>query len=142
VAADAWRRLPVASGAAGVVLNVFAPRSGAEFRRILHPDGRLVVVTPGPGHLAELAGPLGLLAVDPRKEERLATALGPFFELTARRDYGTVLSLDRAGTAQAAAMGPSAWHAAAGDLAARAAALPGRVRVTVSVTLSEFRPRP
>ncbi len=28
VAADAWRRLPVADGAAAVVVNVFAPRSG------------------------------------------------------------------------------------------------------------------
>src|SRR5204862_7400467 len=32
--ADAWRRLPVADGAAGLVLDVFAPRSGPEFHRI------------------------------------------------------------------------------------------------------------
>src|SRR5450755_4463070 len=46
VRADAWRRLPVADRAAAVVLNVFAPRNGAELRRILDPSGRLIVVTP------------------------------------------------------------------------------------------------
>ena len=36
----------------------------AEFRRVLRDDGALIVVTPGPGHLAELTGPAGLLAVE------------------------------------------------------------------------------
>jgi 23S rRNA (guanine745-N1)-methyltransferase len=54
------------------VLNVFAPRDGAELRRILRPSGSLLVVTPGPDHLRELIGPLGLLSVDERKAERLA----------------------------------------------------------------------
>ena len=141
VAADAWRRLPVADGAATLALNVFAPRNGAELRRILQPDGRLLVVTPNPGHLAELAGPLGLLAVDPRKDERLSAALGPYFDLASRHDYGATLTLDPAGAAAAAAMGPAAWHAAPGELAGRAAALPAAVPVTVSVSIAEFRPR-
>jgi len=68
VVADVRARLPIADGAAAVALSVFAPRPAAELRRILHPAGRLLVVTPDPDHLGELAGPLGLLAVDPRKE--------------------------------------------------------------------------
>jgi 23S rRNA (guanine745-N1)-methyltransferase len=141
VAADAWQRLPVADGAACAVLNVFAPRNGAELRRILHPDGRLLVITPEPGHLAELAGPLGLLAVDPRKPERLAATLGPHFDLLSQRPYAARLELRRAELAAVAGMGPAAWHADPAVLAARIAALPARVPVRADVTLSEFRPR-
>src|SRR6202044_3128376 len=83
--------LPVADGAAAVVLDVFAPRNGAELRRVLHPAGRLLVVTPSPGHLAELAGPLGLLSVDPRKDERLAGTLGPYFRLVGQRSHDAAL---------------------------------------------------
>src|SRR3954466_5497458 len=46
VLADLWRPLPVADGSAAVILNVFAPRNGPEFHRVLAPDGRLLVVTP------------------------------------------------------------------------------------------------
>ena len=38
--------LPLKSGAAAVVLDVFAPRNAAEAQRALHPNGALVVVTP------------------------------------------------------------------------------------------------
>src|SRR6266536_3566183 len=72
VRADAWRRLPVADGAASLVLDVFAPRSGPEFHRILRPDGALLVVTPEPDHLGELVAALDLVRVDPDKERRLA----------------------------------------------------------------------
>jgi 23S rRNA (guanine745-N1)-methyltransferase len=140
VAADAWRRLPVADGAAAAVLNVFAPRSGAELRRILSPHGRLLVITPEPDHLRELAGPLGLLEVDPRKDERLAGNLGPYFSLVARHQYGASLGLGHADAAAAVAMGPSAWHADPAALAARIRLLPASVPVTVAVTISVFRP--
>jgi 23S rRNA (guanine745-N1)-methyltransferase len=140
--ADAWRRLPVADGAAAVVLDVFAPRNGAELRRVLHPAGRLLVVTPNPGHLAELAGPLGLLSVDPRKDERLAGTLGPYFTLAGQRPHEAVLRLDHAGVAAVAGMGPSARHADPGDLAGRIGGLPALVPVTLSVTLSVFSPVP
>jgi hypothetical protein len=63
-----------------LVLSVFAPRNGAELRRILSPAGRLLVVTPQRDHLGEIVRPLGLLPVDKRKEERLADTLGPYFE--------------------------------------------------------------
>jgi 23S rRNA (guanine745-N1)-methyltransferase len=141
-AADAWRRLPVADGAAAVVLDVFAPRNGAELRRVLHPAGRLLVVTPDRGHLAELAGPLGLLSVDPRKQERLAGTLGPYFALLEQRRHDATMQLDRRDVAAAAGMGPSAWHADPAALAARIRELPARMPVTLSVTLSVFGPLP
>ena len=60
VGCDAWRPLPITDSAADLVLNVFAPRDGAELRRILRPEGRLLLVTPAADHLSELTEPLGL----------------------------------------------------------------------------------
>jgi len=142
VTADAWRRLPVAGGSAAVVLNVFAPRSGPELRRILSPAGRLLVVTPAPEHLRELTGPLELLAVDPRKDERLAATFAGRFELQERHEQAARLRLDHAGVTAVAGMGPSAWHANPAALAARIAQLPAVVPVTMAVTISVYRPRP
>ena len=140
VACDAWRRLPVADAAAALALNIFAPRDGAELRRILNPAGRLIVVTPQPDHLGELTRPLGLLAVDQRKDERLAATAGRYFELAGRHEHRARLSLDHGAVAALAAMGPSAWHAEPAALAARIRQLPGQVPVTLAVTLSVFRP--
>jgi 23S rRNA (guanine745-N1)-methyltransferase len=133
-------RLPIADGAAAVALSVFAPRPAAELRRILHRNGRLLVVTPDADHLGELAGPLGLLAVDPRKEERLAARLGPYFDLITQRQHRFGVALRHQDVAAAVGMGPSSWHADPAELAGRIAALPDPVPVTVSVTIWAFRP--
>jgi 23S rRNA (guanine745-N1)-methyltransferase len=140
VGCDAWLRLPVADSAAFLALNVFAPRNGAELRRVLSPAGRLLVVTPTPGHLGELIGPLGLLTVDQRKDERLSAKLSPYFELAGRREHQMMLSLDHQAVGAVVAMGPSSWHAAAAAAAARIRRLPDPMPVTLAVTLSVFRP--
>ena len=142
VRCDAWSRLPVAAGAAAVALNVFAPREPAELHRVLHPAGRLLVVTPTRDHLAELVGPLGLLTVDSRKEERLAGKLDPWFDLTEARSLRGDLRLDRQAVAAAVGMGPSAWHAAGRNLDAAIDQLPEPVGATLSVSISIYRPRP
>jgi 23S rRNA (guanine745-N1)-methyltransferase len=142
VRCDAWRRLPVADDAAALALNVFAPRNGAELRRILSPAGRLLVVTPMNDHLAELVGPLGLLTVDQRKPERLAATLTPHFELATRREHRAVLPLDRKAVAALAAMGPSSWHTDGPALAEAVARLAEQTPVTLAVTLSVYRPSP
>lgn len=46
--------MPVASEAADLVTNLFAPIAGMEFRRVLRPGGWLLVVSPGPDHLLSL----------------------------------------------------------------------------------------
>lgn len=140
VACDAWRPLPVADGAADLVLNVFAPRDGAQLRRITAPQGRLLVVTPAADHLGELVGPLGLLRVDERKRERLAAQLGPYFDLLGEREYRGLMSLDHAAVSALAAMSPSAWHAEPDEFAVRIARLPEPVPVTLAVRLSVLRP--
>ena len=140
IVADVRGRLPVADRAAAVALSVFAPRPAAELRRILHPAGRLLVVTPDSDHLGELAGPLGLLSVDPRKDERLTARLGPYFDLAGQHQHRFRLALDHRDVAAAVAMGPSAWHADPAELTGRIAALPSPMPVTVSVTMWTFRP--
>jgi 23S rRNA (guanine745-N1)-methyltransferase len=138
IGCDVWRRLPVADGAALTALSVFAPRNGAELHRILHPRGRLIVVTPQPGHLAELVGPLGLLSVDRRKDERLAGQLDGYFATAARHEHVTRLSLTRAEAGALAAMGPSAWHLDEATLATRLTGLAPRVPVTLAVTITVY----
>ncbi|MFC0528144.1 putative RNA methyltransferase [Phytohabitans kaempferiae] len=111
---DTWGRLPVADGAAGVVLDVFAPRNGPEFRRVLRPGGVLLVVTPAPDHLAELVARLGLLRVDPDKAERVAASLDGHFALARESTLTRTLELSPREAAALVAMGPSAWHTAPG----------------------------
>jgi 23S rRNA (guanine745-N1)-methyltransferase len=140
IVADVRGRLPVADRAAALALSVFAPRPAAELRRVLHPAGRLLVVTPDSDHLGELAGPLGLLAVDPRKDERLTARLRPYFDLAGQHQHRFRLALGHRDVAAAVAMGPSAWHVDPAELSERIADLPSPMPVTVSVTMWTFRP--
>jgi 23S rRNA (guanine745-N1)-methyltransferase len=140
-ACDAWQGLPLRTGSVSVLLNVFAPRDGAGFRRVLRDDGALLVVVPTARHLDGLVGPLGLVAVDARKEERLERTLGDHFTTVHTEELDVPLLLPHADAATAAGMGPSARHIAAGDLAARVAALPDPVPATASFRLSVHRPR-
>ena len=138
---DVWKPFPVRDGVASVVLNVFAPRNGPEFRRVLRDDGALIVVTPGPGHLAELVRDAGLLTVDERKDERLSATVGEHFSRISQRDVSIALRLPRTGAAMLAGMGPSARHAGPDEIAARMAALAEPVSVTAAFRVSLYRPR-
>jgi len=141
VVADAWQRLPVRSGVADAVLDVFAPRNAAETARVLRPGGVLLVVTPNPPHLRELVSALGLVTVDASKDQRLSDTLGGLFERTASTDLTWTMPLDHTAVRNLVGMGPSAWHTAPGILATSIAALPAPVQVTASVTLSTWTPR-
>lgn len=110
IVADVWRPWPVADGVAGVLLNVFAPRNGAEFARVLRPDGALLVVTPGPEHLAELGRDAGLLAVDPDKDRRLAATLDADFRLVDRQSIVVPLRLSALDVWRVVHMGPAGHH--------------------------------
>ncbi|WP_371408323.1 23S rRNA methyltransferase [Micromonospora zamorensis] len=139
--ADTWQRLPVADASTAVLLNVFAPRNGAEFHRVLHPAGTLLVVTPDTDHLAELVDALDLLRVDPDKADRVTGSLGGHFTPVSSAVHRTELALSRREAASLVEMGPSAWHTDPGALADRLAALPEPVRVTVAVRVDAYRPR-
>ena len=128
VACDAWRELPLADGAAAVVLSVFAPRNATEIRRVLHRDGVVLAVTPTERHLQELREPLGLLDTEPGKADRLAADLG--LRERERHRIETQLHLTADEAQLAATMGPAGHH----DRARRP--LPDVVRATLSVDLT------
>lgn len=137
--ADAWGHLPLADESAALVLSVFGPRNPAEIRRVLAPGGTLIVVTPGPDHHAELRRSLGLIGIDERKSARLAEAYGDYAS-TAVTTVRYQLRLGHAGLTDLVAMGPSARHIGADELAARVAALPPvPVTVTVDVEVRSYQ---
>jgi 23S rRNA (guanine745-N1)-methyltransferase len=141
VVADTWSGMPLRSGVAAVVLDVFAPRNAAEFSRVLAPAGSLVVVTPTARHLQELVDVLGLLSVDPAKESRTAESLSGAFDPVGAEIVEQEMSLSQAEVTELVSMGPSSRHLSAGDLAARVADLPEPVHVTLSVTVATYRPK-
>jgi 23S rRNA (guanine745-N1)-methyltransferase len=135
VLADLWRPLPVRDGVAGVLLDVFAPRNGGEFHRVLRPDGVLLVVTPASDHLTELIEAHDLLRVDPAKAARVSESLGEGFVAVESRVLRRTLELTGPQTRTLVGMTPSAHHVPA-------AALPAEPRtVTAAVTVTAYRKR-
>ncbi|GLB67332.1 putative RNA methyltransferase [Arthrobacter mangrovi] len=132
---DLWRPLPLADGAADLVLNIFAPRNPEEYARILRPGGRLLVVTPAPGHLEALRRIVPLLAIDTDKAERLAASLGSSFEPEGAEELVVPLELDPEDLRNLVMMGPNAHHVdpAALDKAAEAPRSGVEARFTISI---------
>lgn len=141
VVCDVWRRLPVRDAAAGLILDVFAPRNVGEIARILAPDGALVVVTPTSGHLAPLVERLDLLRVGDDKLERLDRDLAGVVGLRARETVAAVAVLDHDAVRSMVAMGPSAHHLDVRDLDVAITRLPEPVEVAISVTVSSYARR-
>jgi 23S rRNA (guanine745-N1)-methyltransferase len=140
VIADAWQPLPIQDAAASVLVNVFAPRTGAEFARVLDPGGVLIVVTPQPRHLGELIEPLALLQVDPAKPDRVAAELGDWFRPDGVQRMEWTMHLSRPDVTALVGMGPSAWHADRDGRARAIAALPEPMAVTATVAVSRYLP--
>lgn len=140
VVCDAWGTLPVRNRVAAVVTSVFAPRNAAEFARVLAPGGALVVVTPNLGHLAELVAALGMVSVDPHKEERLEVSLGGYFRRAGVTLVERELLLGPADALAAAMMGPSAHHMGAAEAEERVLALEDPFATALSVTVSTWKP--
>jgi 23S rRNA (guanine745-N1)-methyltransferase len=134
VRADLWRPLPLAADSAAVILNVFAPRNGPEFHRVLRPDGVLLVVTPAAEHLQELIAAYGLIQVDPDKAARVSDALGERFEVRETVTRRRSMRLSAAETRTLIGMTPSARHVPTD-------ALPVADRtVTAAVDVTAYRP--
>lgn len=138
VGADVWQPLPIRSDAAGYVLSIFGPRNVPEITRILEPSGCLIIVTPTVRHLAELVDRLGLITVDPRKQERLDGQLQDFSRLSHRLIEYTV-EMGHGDVLDDVSMGPSAHHVDPVALATKVALLPETFAVTVSVNVSVYR---
>lgn len=136
---DVFRPFPLATAAADVVLDVFAPRNPAEFHRVLRPAGWLIVVRPTGRHLAELRERVpAMVTIDPAKEQRLHRALDPFFDaaVTEQVEYPAILT--RRDALDLVAMTPSARHVSRADLNDDGV-LPDQI--TVSVLATAYQPR-
>lgn len=132
VVADTWRHLPVRAGRVDAVLAIFAPRNMVEFRRVLRPGGLVVAVTPTDEHLREAREALGLLGVEPGKQERLdRNAQTAGLEPIGATRVAYPVELDATELAAVVDMGPNAFH---DHPAAR-----HRLRVTVSVRVAWWR---
>ncbi|MBA9006244.1 putative RNA methyltransferase [Thermomonospora cellulosilytica] len=142
VVADLWRPLPIRTSAVDAIINVFAPRNGPEYRRVLTPGGLLHVVTPTSRHLGRLIPDLGLLKVDDRKRERTDRALGAHFTPLTTESLDTEVTLDHDEVLTLVAMGPSAHHIPAHDLHTRLAKLPTPLTIPLSVSITTYRPAP
>ena len=141
IVADVWAGLPIADDAVDLLLDVFAPRNGAEFARILAPTGVLVLVTPRPGHLGELTRALGLLGVDPEKTRRVDDELADRFTRREGRPLTWEMSLDRSVATAVATMGPSAHHLDPRALTTGLQRLDWPQTVTGDVEVAVYTPR-
>jgi 23S rRNA (guanine745-N1)-methyltransferase len=142
VVADASHALPLGSQVAALILSVFAPRNLPEFRRVLHPCGCLLVVTPGADHLASLRDPLGLLDIEANKDDRLCARASRDFILACEDHLTFELSLGHADALDLVSMGPSAHHLRADERKTRVARLPEPIPTRASFGLRLFQPRP
>ena len=141
VVLDLWRPLPIRDDTVDVALNIFAPRNGGEFARVLRPGGRLVGVVPAEAHLQELRRTGALLDIPAGKADRVAEQLaesGFHAETTTTIEYS--LETDAATRGLLAGMGPSAHHA--GTLSSAAGDAPVDVTIAVNVIVFARAPRP
>lgn len=134
---DIWRTLPIRDGAVDVILNVFAPRNSVEFHRVLTDEGVLVVVTPLPHHLGEMAAAASLLKVPAGKIDDVASGLGDAFERLESRAVEVPMMLSGTDIADAAAMGPAGHHQARLD----PRDLEAELKVTAAFSVQTFRRR-
>lgn len=128
--------LPLRDAAIDIVTCVFAPRDPRELHRVLRHDGRCLVVTPSPSHLAELRTRYGGLAIEPNKRERLLRTFDPWFELIRTTQLELLLCLPPEDIADALAMGPAAFHP---DRVAEPASEP--MMTTAAFSIFELVPR-
>lgn len=139
---DLWRELPLGTNTADVVLVIFAPRNATEFARILKPGGSLVVVTPLPQHLAEIAAEAGMLGIQENKESALQLSLSEHFASAGSREVVAPLALTRADVRNVALMGPAGHHLDSGELREQLSRLPELTAATAAFRISVFHPLP
>lgn len=138
---DVFRPFPLVDGCVDVLLDVFSPRNPREFRRVLRPDGRLIVARPTSRHLAELRAQVpGMVAVDPDKEDRVHAAFADGFqEVRTVHVLRTMTDLTASEVAALIGMTPSARHVDVTGEGIPAHGFSGPVTSSVLVTV--FRPR-
>jgi 23S rRNA (guanine745-N1)-methyltransferase len=137
VVANADRFLPYAAGSFDLAMSLTARRNGPGLRRVLTPDGVLLVAVPGADDLAELRETVLGRRVLRDRVEPAAEALQEDFTLAGRQTVRWAADLDAAAVRDVLA---ATYRGARERERERAAALPG-LAVTMSRDLLVFRPR-
>lgn len=107
---DVHRGIYVQTGSVSALLDVFAPRSPAEFARVLAPEGIALVAIPSEAHLASARAQLGLLDIQQDKERQLLDGFAIGFALAERTELRYPIDLDVESASDLVQMGPSYWH--------------------------------
>lgn len=88
IVANADRIVPYADRSFSIVMSITARMNSAEFRRVLHENGRLLIALPAPGDLIELRGS------GRDRTERTVQAFAHDFELIRQHRVTTTADLD------------------------------------------------
>jgi 23S rRNA (guanine745-N1)-methyltransferase len=137
IVANADRFLPYAPASFDLVTSLTARRNPSEFRRVLRPEGHLLVSVPGADDLAELReAVLGERVLRDRAERTVAELAGDF-EL---REHRPVRAVERLGAAAIRDLLASTYRGARESQRSRVEEL-GEMDVTLSRDLLVFRPR-
>jgi SAM-dependent methyltransferase len=137
VVASVTQKVLFADHVVRVLLNVFAPRNPVEFDRVIAEDGMLLVVIPGPGHLASLRLELDLLGIEADKRQRVVEQFSSAFRLAGERTIAYEVHLDGDELLNLIQMTPNYWHSSSETWDGVRAM--GSVQTEASFTVLEFR---
>lgn len=112
IVGDINQQWPFADNSLAVLLNIFAPRNTAEFKRVLAANGLLLIVIPEADHLVELRSAFNLLSIEENKEIKLLEKFGEDFQLTDAAQLKYELKLNRTEVANLITMTPNYHHQA------------------------------
>jgi 23S rRNA (guanine745-N1)-methyltransferase len=135
VVANADRFLPYAAGSFDLVLSLDARLSPGEMRRVLAPEGRLLVAVPAPDDLVELRAAVLGEGVLRDRLARAAELLAPNFVLEDRRTVRQTARLDSAALHDALA---ATYRGARQSQQGRLDGIP-EMEVTLAHDLARFR---
>ncbi len=95
-----------------VLLDVFAPRNVAEFDRVIAPDGLLLIVIPGPRHLANLRSELDILplGIEADKQKHVVEQFAGAFKRVTECTVACEMNLTGAELTDLVQMTPNYWH--------------------------------
>ncbi len=137
VRCNIWQDIPLCDATVDLAMSVFAPRNTDELARVLRPNGALIVATPAPEHLQELAT-LHAVSVHRTKAMRLQQLFAGWPSADPVQRVSWTLQLTQADTKRVLTMGPAAHHLRR-DFSVHLTALGEPVSVTAAVELRTFR---
>jgi 23S rRNA (guanine745-N1)-methyltransferase len=133
---NADRALPFADGSFDLALSIAGRRPSAELRRVLKPDGRLLVAVPAEDDLIELREAVQGEGVLRSRLEKVVEELAGF-ELESHRVARATAMLDPGAVRDALA---STYRGMRASQQAKVEAI-GAMEVTLSFEVARFRPR-